>query len=391
MGTVAEDITTAFAGGEYVDGVWTGGERDDRASQSTLGNFIADVLLDQAQSRIDTADLAITNPGGLRAELLVGEDGVVTYEEANAVLPFGNNVAVKTFTGEQLLTVLNQQWQRDADGEIPSRPYLQLGVSDNVFYTFDDNLPEGERITGLWIDGEPVDPVAEYELASFDFLMAGGDNFVELAQGTNQRDTGLGDRDALAAYLGENADVRPDFASRSARVVGAPTEILSAGDTVDLQVSGIDLTSLGSPQNSTVSVEWLDTAAQATSAETTAFYTAAAAQQFAVTDGVADISVQVPADAPQDARLVITAAPSDTVVSLPVSTDVVPTAPGTDPGAEPGTEPGAEPGTDIPVVDGPEGGDLAVTGSEPAWPLAALALLMLAAGGAVFVRRRSDA
>ncbi len=58
------------------------------------------------------------------------------------MLPFANNLWTTTLTGAQLLTMLNQQWQRDANGNVPSRAYLQLGLSDNVSYTYDATLPE---------------------------------------------------------------------------------------------------------------------------------------------------------------------------------------------------------------------------------------------------------
>ncbi|MDQ1111414.1 5'-nucleotidase [Microbacterium testaceum] len=46
VGSVGADITTAFSGGSYVDGVYTGGTRGDRTKQSALGGLVADALLD---------------------------------------------------------------------------------------------------------------------------------------------------------------------------------------------------------------------------------------------------------------------------------------------------------------------------------------------------------
>ncbi len=43
------------------------------------------------------------------------------------MLPFNNTLALVTLTGAQFTTMLEQQWQRDALGNIPQRPYLQLG------------------------------------------------------------------------------------------------------------------------------------------------------------------------------------------------------------------------------------------------------------------------
>ena len=69
---------------------------------------MADALRDGIPAAQGKADIGIVNPGGLRAELLyAGEpaanpantDGVVTYAEANNVLPFVNNIWLVQLTG----------------------------------------------------------------------------------------------------------------------------------------------------------------------------------------------------------------------------------------------------------------------------------------------------
>ncbi|MCB0982898.1 MAG: 5'-nucleotidase C-terminal domain-containing protein, partial [Ilumatobacter sp.] len=94
-----------------------------------------------------------------------------------------------------------------ASNNVPSRPYLQLGLSDNVTYTWDDSLPEGSRITSITIDGQPVDPTADYRIATFSFLITGGDNFRAFLQGTDARDSGLVDREGWIAYLQNHPNV----------------------------------------------------------------------------------------------------------------------------------------------------------------------------------------
>ncbi len=69
VGEVSGDITTAFAGGSFQNGVWTGGTRDDRASESTLGNAVATMLRDSLSALPNGADIGVTNPGGLRSDL----------------------------------------------------------------------------------------------------------------------------------------------------------------------------------------------------------------------------------------------------------------------------------------------------------------------------------
>jgi 5'-nucleotidase len=323
VGEVAADITTAFSGGSYVDGVWTGGTRDDRASESALGNLVANSLRDTlADPARGGADLGVVNPGGLRNELLVGEDGVITYAEANAVLPFVNNLWTVTLTGAQVIEMLEQQWQTNEDGSRPSRPYLALGLSDNVSWTAataDGNAAPGDNVLSVTIDGEPIDPDGEYRVATFSFLATGGDNFRVFTEGTDPRDSGLVDREAWIAYLADRSaeePIEPSFA-RSRVVVGELPGPVAAGDDVSVELAGLDLTSLGAPQNTEVAGYLV--------ARDGTFDPAAPGEPVAtatVTDGAATLTATVPADAAEGAYdLWVVASPSGTVTRIPVTVE----------------------------------------------------------------------
>ena len=80
-----------------------------RLSESAMGNFVADIM----RAKYPDVDAALTNSGGLRADLLIsppssgGEaPGEITWGETFAVLPFGNRSALVTVTGEQLTAAL---------------------------------------------------------------------------------------------------------------------------------------------------------------------------------------------------------------------------------------------------------------------------------------------
>ncbi|WP_050761793.1 ExeM/NucH family extracellular endonuclease [Beutenbergia cavernae] len=309
VGSVAADITTAFSGGSYVNGVYVGpgpeptSGRDDRASESSLGGLVANALLDTlADADLGGAEIGVVNPGGMRAELLYAPDGVVTYAEANAVLPFVNNLWTTTLTGEQVKLMLEQQWQRTDEGEVPSRPYLQLGLSSNVTYTFDASRPEGDRITSITVNGAPLDPAAPYRIGTFSFLAEGGDNFHVFADGADTRDSGLIDRDAWIAYLEAHPGLEPDFARQAVSVPELPET--EAGAEVAFDVTGLNLTSLGSPENTAL----------------TASFDGAELGEFAVADGAASVALTVPADATAGAHtLTLVAAPSGTTVTVPIT------------------------------------------------------------------------
>jgi len=239
VGGVTRNITTAYATGSFVDGVWTQPDpndpkigRDDRGSESTLGDTVAEAL----RSSVGGADIGIVNPGGLRDELFyegvegseTNHDGVVTFAEANAVLPFVNNVWTVDLTGAQLKQVLEQQDQPDG----AQRPFLQLGVSENVKVVYDDTLPEGDRVASVLIDGQPLSLAKTYTVSTFSFLATGGDNFAAFTQGTGS-DTGLVDRDVWIQHLGEHNPLSPDFARRQVYATGVPATV-DAGQPVNV-------------------------------------------------------------------------------------------------------------------------------------------------------------
>jgi len=384
VGSVSADITTAFSGGSYVDGVYTGGSRGDRTKQSALGGLVADALLDS----LDDADrggaeVAFVNPGGLRDELLYGSDGVITLAEANAVLPFLNNLWTTTLTGDQIRQVLEQQW-----GDFSKRTddaNLALGVSENLRFTYDASLPAGQRVTGVWIDGLAVDPAKGYRVGSFNFLLGGGDSFSVFARGTDTRDSGLIDRDAWIEYLAANRGLTPDFTARGVQVSGSTTA--APGSDLTVTVSNLNLTSLGAPENTTLDASFGASAAStrlalfaAPTARLVAL-AAPAATSVPVVNGSATVTLGVPADAVGTLQLRLVAQPSGTDVIVPVRV----AAPGDGVGT-PGDGAGQGQGGS---GQGFGSGALPITGTDTAWMgagvLAALALL----GLGLVARRRA--
>lgn len=304
---------------------------EDRSAPSTMGTLVANSLRESlADPAKGGAEIGIVNPGGMRAELSTTPDSDVSFSEANAVLPFLNNLWTTTLTGAQFKVALEQQWQRDSKNEVPSRPYLQLGLSDNVNYTFDATRPEGDRITGIWIDGAPIDLDRGYRIGSFNFLLTGGDNFRVFTEGTGTRDSGLVDRDAWISYITAKSPLSPSFAAAQASVTGVPAAAVTPGDSVSFTVGQLNLTSLGSPKNSELAVTW--------GGSTTVF-----APASVDATGAATVSVTVPADAPAASEITLTAKESGTTVRVPLAV----TAPVTEPTPVPTPEPTPAP-TELP-------------------------------------------
>ena len=318
VGTLTADITTAYTDPTAAC-VQTGqtGPRDNRAAESTLGNLVANALRDSlAPADRGGADFGVVNPGGLRADLCFAAnganpadaDGAILYSEANGVLPFLNNLGTTSLTGAQVTTMLEQQWQRDANGNVPSRPYLQLGLSSNVTYTFDPQAAEGSHITSVTINGTPLDPAATYRVGTFSFLLSGGDNFRVFTQGSGTTDSGLIDRDAWISYLADSSPLSPDFARHAVQVTNQPSEI-AAGGAVSFDVAGLDLTSRGAPANTSV-----------TGVLTPASGEPVEVGPFTVLAGATTVKFDLPERlAAGPATLTLTADPSGTTVTIPLT------------------------------------------------------------------------
>ncbi|MCM3660321.1 ExeM/NucH family extracellular endonuclease [Georgenia satyanarayanai] len=296
VGSVSADITTAFT---------AAGGRDDRGSESTLGNLVGNALRDTLSAQnLGGAQIGVVNPGGLRADLRYGEDGKITFAEANAVLPFLNDLWTVTLTGAQFKEMLEQQWQPESS----SRSFLHLGLSDNVSYTMDPTAERGERITSVTVDGQPLDTAAEYRIGTFSFLAQGGDNFTVFADATDVQQTGLIDRDGWISYIENSSPLSPDFARRATVLTPLPSELV-AGEEVSFEVSRLDLTSLGSPDNTELAVYLVGADGERGEAVHTA----------PVTDGAATVTFTVPGDLDGEYTLEMEAAPSGTTVRVPVT------------------------------------------------------------------------
>jgi 5'-nucleotidase len=180
VGTISEDIV----------------KLQNAAGESPLGNLIADSQLEATKG--NGAVLALMNPGGVRKDLVYkdnkGEgDGVVTFEEAADVQPFGNILQTVTLTGAQIKNALEQQFTA-------ARTFV-LQPSAGLKYTWSATAEFGSKISGVTLNGAALDPNASYRVTINSFLQGGGDGFSEFTKGTNVTGGGI-DLDAFTGYLG---------------------------------------------------------------------------------------------------------------------------------------------------------------------------------------------
>jgi 5'-nucleotidase len=189
------------------------------AGESSMGDVIADSQ--HEATKPNGAVAAFMNIGGVRADIVAAQSsggeavGAVTYGEAFTVQPFGNTLMTITVTGEQIKTMLEQQWKLVAGAEKAAI----LQVSESFAYTWDSAKPIGSRVDpqSMKIAGQVVVPANTYRITVNAFLADGGDGFSVLKSGTDRVAGGL-DLDALLSLLTARSPLAPPASTRITRL-----------------------------------------------------------------------------------------------------------------------------------------------------------------------------
>ncbi|MDN4602113.1 5'-nucleotidase C-terminal domain-containing protein [Paenibacillus sp. F6_3S_P_1C] len=189
-------------------------------NEAALGNLIADSMREaDFGDKASAADFAFMNPGGIRADLPKGD---VTFADLAKIQPFGNTLVKLELTGEQIKTLLQQQWGTNADGT-PNTKTLQIS---GLKYTADFNKPVAERVTSLSLeDGTPIDPAKTYTAVVNNFMAAGGDNYKVLVDAKSSL-AGPIDLDVFYQYIVDTYKGGAIQAKTEGRItnLAAPTE-----------------------------------------------------------------------------------------------------------------------------------------------------------------------
>lgn len=208
-----------------LDGVTKLVKEPDADGDSELGNLIADSQLADP-STIPDGDggkppvIAFMNPGGIRGDLIANDAGEVTYGAAFTVQPFSNYVVSMDLFGQQILDVLNEQW--NGRNESPDYKILQVA---GLTYQYDQSLAAGDSPNAL-VDGSVkvdlnrdgsfetvIDPDERYRVVANSFLADGGDGFATFGAATEKYFGGL-DIDSLSEYLSANSPYAPTATDR---------------------------------------------------------------------------------------------------------------------------------------------------------------------------------
>jgi len=132
---------------------------------STLGNWFADALLEEAEYVYKREiDMAMQNYGGIRVSFL--KQGDITVGNIYELMPFDNQLVLLTMDGKLLQQLLDRVCEK---GGWP--------ISGTLKFTKD-----GEKAVDIFIKGEPFDITKKYTVALADYIANGGDNCFFLDQ-----------------------------------------------------------------------------------------------------------------------------------------------------------------------------------------------------------------
>lgn len=178
-----------------------------------LGNLIADAQWHYAR-QFEAVDLALTNPGGIRADLPAGGAKTspveLSFGDLFATQPFRNQLVLADLTGEALQALLEAQWQ----GPGKTR-FLQ--VSASLAYHWHDPAATSGHASRVRIHGLPLDTKKVYRVVMNSFMANGGDRLGLILPLNNPRYLPGLDVDALRWYTGQQSVIEAPTSTRIVR------------------------------------------------------------------------------------------------------------------------------------------------------------------------------
>ena len=137
--------------------------------ESKLSNLIADILVWAGKNFEEKPVFSVCNMGGIRASFSKGD---VSIGDVIEVAPFENKICFMTMKGSQVVTLFEQIAARGGEG-----------VSHSVKAV----ISKEGKLKSLKINGENVNPDAEYRIATIDYLAEGNDGMPAFTLGTNRK------------------------------------------------------------------------------------------------------------------------------------------------------------------------------------------------------------
>lgn len=172
--------------------------------ESPLGNFVVDLMLEQAKKVTkERIDMATTTNGGLRVPLPQGE---ILVGHAFELMPFENELLLLTLDGKTVQELFN------------FAATTKIAPIASATYTVQNG-----KATNITIGGKPFNPQQTYTIVTSDYLAGGGDNMAMFNKAVKKEKLGLMLRDAIITHIKElTAQGKPVTTATNKRVTVLP-------------------------------------------------------------------------------------------------------------------------------------------------------------------------
>jgi 5'-nucleotidase / UDP-sugar diphosphatase len=139
-------------------------------ADSALGDLITDSFVSSAEGKLEGVEVALENRGGIRSRI---DEGPVSLEKVEEILPFENHMVYATITGARLRQVIEHSIDSATGGKFLDVAGLQ--------FAWDPQKPGGQRLVfikafknGHWKDLEDGDT---FRIAMTDYSFSGGEGY----------------------------------------------------------------------------------------------------------------------------------------------------------------------------------------------------------------------
>ena len=170
--------------------------------EGILGNMAADAMLFALEQKgFGSADVALTNNGGLRVPL---NEGPITVGRVFELMPFENMLVVLSMPADSLVQLAHDLAR--AGGEPIAG--LSFAIREE-----DDRT----MATDIRVGGQPVEPGRTYRVATSDYLANGGGSMPTLWAAYPRETPDMKLRDAFLMYIEAREVIAPEIEGRIRR------------------------------------------------------------------------------------------------------------------------------------------------------------------------------
>ena len=231
-----------------------GARENVRTKETNLGDLVTDAMLWRAGLENEAVDAAITNGGGIRENISVGD---ITKKSVNDVLPYTNTLYVTELTGAELLEALEASTYCTPEelGGFPQVSGMEFVINTGADFDAGENYPGTtyaepnsiNRVSILTVGGDAFDVNATYTIVTNDFMAAGGDTYYAFSAAGSGYDTGILLDQVVMDYIAEELNgtvTAADYGEPAGRIHTISYNDVVAGDWFAEAVNYVTLTDL---------------------------------------------------------------------------------------------------------------------------------------------------